>query len=178
MRSKFFYGISGLLFLLILFSCDSTPESFSQSWFMPEKGKAGSKRGSIKLIGVSVDRSGGWDSLEKEVNALAPFYFWKYGCRLAEPGAAADYAVDISLRERELNAGWRTWRSLAVEVRIWACNDENEIYADGFSKRLPLAAGRIVAIGEESFSSSKITDKMLSHAISKSVKKLPARKGG
>jgi len=167
-------GIS-LFLALVLVSCDSMPVnySFSQSWLIPEAGGAGeAARRTIKLAGVSVDRSSGWDSLEKEVAALAPLYFWQSGYRLAEQDGAADYAAQISLREREFAVGWHTKRSLAVEVRIWASPGE-EMPVDGLFGTLPLAAGRVVAIGDGSFSSSKTTGKMLSRAIGKAAGSLP-----
>ena len=164
------------LFLAFLFiSCDTIPVSNSstESWIMPNNAKSKAKTwGTMQLAGVSVDRSGGWDSLEKEVTALAPLYFWKQGCRLAGPDEAADYTVRISLREREYSLGWRTRRSLAVEVMVWAGAGAST------DASLPLAAGRVVAIGNKSFASSKTTSEMLSGAIEKTTKKLSAARKG
>ena len=160
-----------LCFLLgsFLLSCSSLSDifSFSQSWAIPE-GAAGTRQ-TIKLAGVSVDRLGGWDSLEREVVALAPLYFWEHGYRMAEQDA--DYAVHISLREREFASGWRTRRSLALEVRIWDG-------AEGLPGKLPIAVGRVVAVGDKSFSSSKTTGKMLALAIGKATGELLSAKKG
>jgi hypothetical protein len=159
---------------VFLFSCGSIPINISnsESWSVSEKSKAGKVGGKkIKIMGVSVDRSGVWESLEKEVSALAPLYFWNHGFRLAGPDGAADYAAHISLREREFASGWTSRRSLALEVRIWA-------YADGNVSvdTLPLAAGRIVKTGNLSFSSSKTTGKMLNRTIKMAIHKLPRKR--
>ena len=145
---------------LLLFSCYSMPASFSQSWIIPEKSGQ-----TIKLTGVTIDRQGGWDSLEREVTALAPLYFLQNGYHVVESDDPADYAAHISLREREFAVGWRTQRSLALEVLILACEDTQ-------LSQVPLAAGRVVKIGDNSFSSSKTIGTMLSRAINETAKKL------
>ena len=156
---KVIHGTVFLFLVLLLFSCYSIPISFSESWILPETAER-----TIRLTGVTIDRQGGWDSLEKEVIALAPLYFLHSGYHLVESNDLADYAAHISLREREFTVGWRTRRSLAIEVTIWDCNN--------WSQELPLAAGRVVAIGEESFLSSKTTGAMLSRAIKETLNKL------
>lgn len=155
-----------LFSVLLFFSCDSIPVSLDQSWLV-----AGKAYRTIRLMGVSVDRSSGWDSLEKEVSAVAPLYFWQKGCELIVSDGPADYAAHISLREREFSVGWRTRRSLALEVRIWAC--EGEMPAGELPQKLPIAAGRVVSIGDGSFSSSITTGRMLSRAISRTLDSLP-----
>ena len=156
---KIIYNIVFLSLAFLLLSCYSMPVSFSQSWIIPEKTGQ-----TIKLTGVSIDRQGGWDSLEKEVTALAPLYFLQNGYHLIESDGPADYSAHISLREREFSVGWRTQRSLAVEVLVLAGGEKP---SEG-----PLAAGRVVKIGDESFLSSKTTGTMLSRAINETIKKL------
>ena len=162
-----------LFLALFLFSCDSLPINYSssESWAIPEQNGEEAMQ-TIKLAGVSVDRLGGWDSLEREVAAMAPLYFWNQGYRLAEQDA--DYTAYISLREREFAVGWHTRRSLAVEVRIWAGAERP---VEELSGKLPIAVGRVVATGDKSFSSSTTTGKMLSLAISKAAGILSAGKG-
>lgn len=159
--------ITTLVLALFFHSCDSMPASMDQSWIV-----LGRADHTIRLLGVSVDRSGGWDSLEKEVAALAPLYFWQKGCEMTGADGPADYAVFISLREREFSVGWRTRRSLALEVRIW--DYRGEAPAAELLQTLPLAAGRVVSIGDGSFSSSITTGKMLSRAINRALGSLPA----
>ena len=161
-----------------LFSCSSIADIFSvsQSWAIPEGSAAGEvAMQTIKLAGITIDRLGGWDSLEREVIALAPLYFWEHGYRMAEQNA--DYAAHISLREREFATGWRMRRSLAIEVRIWD-GKEGAMPAAELSGKLPIAAGRVVTVGDKSFSSSKTTGRMLALAIGKAIGELPSvRKG-
>jgi hypothetical protein len=165
-----------LFFVLFLFSCDSMPVGVteSNSWRITDKG---GKNGTIKLAGVTADRSGNRDSLEKEVATLAPLYFWTEGFRTVGSGDPADYIAEINLREREFSVGWRTKKSLVVEVRIWDRID-GDIQPDELSGRLPAVAGRVVFTGNKSFSSSETTGKMLFSAISQTLKQLPRKKAG
>jgi len=176
---KFLYlkTLACLFFSFFLFSCFSVSINFkknNQSW--PVSNESGTK-GTIKLIGVSADRSGGRDSLEREVAILAPLYFWTEGYKTVDSKNHADYAAVINLREREFADGWRTKRSLAIEVRIWDCVD-GDIKPDEISGNLPLAAGRVVLNGNKSFSSSETTGKMLSGAISETLERLSSMRHG
>jgi len=159
------------LFLTLLFSCETLPSNYltSQSWLLSEKNTKNA-RTTLVVLNVNVDRSGGWDSIEKETSVLAPLYFWNYGCKVVDAGEIADYATGINIREREFNLGWRTKRSLAVEVCIWDYNDtfENSIQY----QKPPLAVGRVITLGDKSFSSSYTIELLLSKAIKKAVKKL------
>jgi hypothetical protein len=186
MKINLLKSLALFLCLLFLFSCNSLPVSYSagESWSV-EKSKTNK---TIKLAGVSIDRSGGWDSLEKEVTVLAPLYFWEHGYRPADD--TSNYIAHISLREREFSVGWNTRRSLSIEVRIWLGNTKNAAAIDAAPKdasaknttiaempylsgELPVAAGRIVLIGNRSFSSSQTTGKMLYRAIAKTVRAIP-----
>ena len=155
--------------ILLLSSCNALPLYYplGNTWQIPES--SGTAQQTIKLAGVSVDRSGGWDSLEKEAASLAPLFFWEEGYQLIDSGPA-DYTVHINLREREYMQGWKTKRSLAIEVRMW----QGDTPAEDLSGRLPAAAARVVAVGSKSFSSSDVTGKMLSRAISRTASQLPA----
>jgi hypothetical protein len=158
-----------LSFVFFLFSCHSTPINGknSQSWRVPEKSKS---KGTIKLISVSADRSGGRNSLEQEIAVLAPLCFWGKRYKTVGPQDHADYAAAISMREREISAGWRTKKSLSVEVRIWRCVDGG--MRPGETERLPVAAGRVISTGNVGFSSSEITGRMLSRAVTAAVRQL------
>ena len=158
---KNIFTIIFLLQVLLMCSCSSMPSSFRQSWVIPKNAER-----TVRLAEVIVDRQGGWDSLEREVAALAPMYFGRRGYQLVETSDLADYAARINLREREYSVGWRTRRSLALEVMI-STGGEGEL-----PYTIPLAAGRVVAIGDKSFSSSKTTGTMLSRAINGTLRKL------
>jgi hypothetical protein len=169
MRFTIIKTVTILFFALSLFSCHSTPINGqnSQSWRVPEKSKS---KGTIKLVSVSADRGGGRNSLEQEIAVLAPLCFWGERYKTVGSRDHADYAVAISLREREFAVGWRTKRSLAVEVRIWRCVDGDILPEE--LERLPVSAGRIISTGNVGFSSSKVTGRMLSRAVTAAVKQL------
>jgi hypothetical protein len=157
--------------VLLLGACDSLPITtyISASWSAPEEGKR--PWGTVYLETVSVDRNGGWASVEKEIRGLAPLLFWERGYRVVSSGEGADYIAGIRAREREYASGWQTKRSLAMEVRLWPAGgpDGQEPETDG---SLPLAAGRITSGGNRSFSSSETTGRMLAAAIKKALKPL------
>jgi hypothetical protein len=163
-----------ILFLLLfafLISCEALPFNYSssQSWLLSEE-ETEKVRTTLVLLNVRTDRSGGWDSVEKEAAALAPLYFWNYGCRVVAAGEKAAYTAGIQIREREFNLGWKTKRSLAVEVCIWDYNDASENKVQ--YQNLPLAAGRVTALGDRSFSSSVTLDRLLSKAVKKAVNEI------
>jgi hypothetical protein len=174
MKKILYAGIITAFFALGLLSCESIPVPYSsgRSWYIPETKNA---KQTIKLAGISVDRPGNRDSLEREIAVLAPLYFWQNGSTLVVTEGHADYAAHISLREREYTAGWHTRRSISLEVRIWQ-NDGRP--AEDFNAALPIAAGRVVAAGSRSFSSSATTEKMLSRAVKKAAGRLPAIRQG
>jgi len=162
------------LFLSILLSCEALPVNYSsgQSWSISKSDETDKTRTTLTILSVQVDKSGGWDSVEKETAALAPLFFWDSGCMVVAAEKEPSYAAQIHIREREYNSGWKTKKSLAVEVRIWEYKDIPENTGTFFAHKLPAATGRIVASGDESFSSSETTGRLLSKAIDKAVKEL------
>jgi hypothetical protein len=131
--------------------------------------------GAVKLLGVSVDKSGSWDSIEREIEGLAPLYFWEQGYRMTAGTERADYAADIRVREREYVLKWQTKRSLSAEVRIWPY--ESDSSPGDFQQKLPLAVGKVSSVNG-SFSSSETSARMLSVAIKQAVKRLGSGKPG
>jgi hypothetical protein len=187
MKNFSFFSFAVLLVPAIFLSCRALPanHSASQSWVIP-KTKLEKTGTTLTLITVKADRGGGWDSIENEAAALAPLYFWDRGYRViavendpvnGTPNSTPSYAATIQLREREFNRSWRTKRSLAVEVRIWAYED---IFNNGkpengpglYEQKLPAAVGRVIVMGEKSFSSSNTTGRLLSKAIKKAARQL------
>jgi hypothetical protein len=166
-------SIALFLTAVFLFSCESVPINYSRSrsWLTGRK----PVWGTVSLLGVTVDRIGGRDSVERDITALAPLCFWEEGCQMLSPGKSADYAADIQVREREYSSGWRTKRSLLVEVRIWPYGEEGT-ERQTYTQSLPLAAGRVIAMGSRTLSSFETTNRMLSQATQKAVKQLAAQK--
>ena len=176
---KFFQITIVSIFLLILLSCESAPANYSsgQSWFIPSADfkRPGRAWTTLTILSVNVDRSGGWDSIEKEAAAVAPLYFWDSRCRVVPAGETPSYAAQIYIREREIFAGWLTWKtkkSLAVEVHIWDYENAPKNGDSIIDYRLPAAVGRIIIIGDKSFISSKIASRLLPKVIKKAVRKL------
>jgi hypothetical protein len=161
---------------LFLGACESLPFNYylGASWSAPGEGEGGREiLGIVRLETVSVDRNGGWVSVEKEIRGLAPLLFWERGYRVAAAGEGADYTADIRAREREYASGWQTKRSLAMEVRLWPAGEETPDYQEPENgKALPLAAGRVTNLGNRSFSSSETTGRMLAAAVKKALKPL------
>jgi hypothetical protein len=176
-KAMFFAAI-----LPLLGSCESLPFNYyrGKSWSAPvEKNGAGGTRetlGALYLAAVSVDRTGGWVSVEKEIRGLAPLLFWERGYRVVPAGEGADYAADIRVREREYVSGWQTKRSLAVEVRLWPAG-VLDVQDGEITGPLPLAAGRAISLGNRSFSSSETMGRMLALAIKKALKPLGKKTG-
>ncbi|MDR1238937.1 MAG: hypothetical protein LBK27_02375 [Treponema sp.] len=156
--------------ILCLGACESLPFNYYRgvSWFLAKETAAPVVR--IRLVSVSVDRSGSWASVEKEIRGLAPLLFLDQGCRVVAPGEEADYTADIRAREREYASGWETKRSLALELRLWPA--EIDPADDAFEQSLPLAAGRVTNVGNRSFSSSGTTGRMLDLAVKKTIRAL------
>jgi len=161
----------------ILLSCEALPINYSadQSWLMPKRAMRRIWT-TMTVLGVHVDKSGGWDSIEGEAALLAPLYFWDKGCRVVTAEEGPQYAARIWIRERDFNLGWKNRKSLAVEVRIWTYEDAPVNGTPFEDFKLPAAVGRVVMIGDKSFSSSDIMGKLLSRAITKAVRKLTAYK--
>jgi len=181
MKKILFILIAAFSFAGIFNSCEALPFNYSssQSWLISENSPEKTWT-SLSILQVKVERTSGWDFVEKEAASLAPLYFWNQGCKVVDAGQKPSYTAAIQLREREFNFGWRTKRSLAMEVRIWpyeeASYDKNT--AEGvlllYEKKLPVAVGRITVLGEKSFSSSGTTGNLLSKAIKKAAKELSA----
>ena len=160
-RSKTRLGITlGFIFSLLVPGLFSACASFPLD--LPENsgwtGTIENPRGSVRIASVSAERTGEWSSLEKEISGLLPLLFSEESYRVVSGNA--DYSAEVHVREREYADGWRTKRSLSVEIRLWAGDA---------SGPLPLSAGRSVRQGKQSFASSKTLSAMLRAAVKNAV---------
>ena len=148
-------------------SCSSFPfgSSGSSAW---AAGSGGKTMGTIRIASVSAERSNEWGSLENEISGLLPLLFLEEHYLVVSPDEKADYSADVKVREREYILGWKSRRSLSVELRLWA----GEVNGP-----LPLAAGRALNHGNMSFASSKTLNAMLRKAVKNAVSGLPGRNG-
>ena len=178
MRCFRFFFVFVLVFnLVVLGSCVSFDTSESSSW---ASGKNEKLRGIIRIISVSVEKSGEWGGLEKELNDLTPLLFSEQGYVTVFPddrevapagarqgfGSLPVYSAEVKIREREYPDGWQTRRSLSAELRLWAGDDYT-------CQPLPLSAGRVLNNGKKSFASSKTLSAMLRKAIRNALGALP-----
>ena len=159
----------------LLMSCAGLAYTDNQSWIIREN-RVKNKRPTLAILAVQVDMTNSRDSIEREVMSLAPLYFWNNRCRVIPLSDNPDYAAKIYVRERDIRRGWKVKKSLTVEVHIWKAENAPNAVTPIHERKLPAAVGRTVAAGEKSFSSSKITEQMLSEAIGTASKKLTVHK--
>jgi hypothetical protein len=114
-------------------------------------------KGTMAAGTIGVDSLTVWDSLEREITGLLPLLLIEKGYALPDAENTADFTADVSVIEREYMEGWKTTRSLSVEVRIR--NSEGAF----------LAAGRAMLSGDKSFASSQVTNVLLRSALSKAL---------
>jgi hypothetical protein len=150
--------------LVLLISCGTFPGTAQfRSWSLEEKS---APEGKIHINKVYFDAPAGWNALEEEASRALPLILLERNYLAVDSQKAAGYAMDVTLREREYLKGWKTKRSLSVEVCIWPGNGiENGI-------AVPLAAGRAIMQGSESFSSSKTLYSLLEKAVKGAIKAL------
>jgi len=160
----------------VLLSCEALPFNYSanQSWLIENAQEK--TWTTMTVLGVQIEKSGVWDSIEREAASLAPLYFWDRGCRIVTAEDVPQYAARIWIRERDFNLGWSNKKSLAVEVRIWEFGDAPVNGAPDENYKLPAAVGRVVMTGDTSFSSSDTMGRLLSRAITQAVKQLAVYK--
>ena len=149
--------------IILWTSCSSFPVDIptNTAWATKDMERA---RGTIRIISVSVERSGEWGSLEKEIRELLPLLFYEESYLVVSPSARADFTGEVVVREREYADGWRTRRSLSAELRLWA-GEEFE--------PLPLSIGRSLIQGRQSLGSSKTLTNILRRVVRNAARGLP-----
>jgi hypothetical protein len=162
MKKTFWFPAAGLWTLCALWalcaSCAVFPPPVREAW--SSKGTFG--KGTMAAGKLSVDSVTGWDSLEQEIAGLLPLLFLEKGYAAPDTESGADFTADVSVIEREYMEGWKTKKSLSVELRI-----------RGPGNTL-LAAGRAMLSGNKSLASSRVTNVLLRAALSKALSALEA----
>jgi hypothetical protein len=123
---------------------------------------------------VSVDKPGGWVSIEDDLANLTPLLLLERGFLVSGDPEKADYAADVRAWEREYTQGWKTKHSIVMEVRLW---NEQGPAAPGY-RETPLAAGRVTYQGKKSLVSSRINGPMLKSALRKALRALRLKRPG
>jgi hypothetical protein len=145
--------------LVVLAGCVSLGSSPGNSWSSTKRSKIA---GALELENVSVDKPADRTSVEKEIRGRAPLFFLERKYLLVPEGEPAPYRVNIRAIEREYISGWKTRRSVSVEVFIL----QN---GEGARDPVPLASGRAAGTGNISLSSSPVLDRFLRTAVKRAV---------
>jgi hypothetical protein len=144
---------------LVLSGCVSRGPAWENSW--SSKNRSGIA-GTLRLETISVDKAVDRSSVEKEIRGRAPLVFLERGYLLSPEGEEAQYQATIRAIEREYISGWKTRRSLSLEVLIWQNGEEGR-------DPVPLASGRAAGTGQASLSSSPALDRLLKTAVKRAV---------
>lgn len=124
-------------------------------------------RGTLQMGRVEVDKPAGSYSVEREISAILPLVFWELGYVFEPPSGGADYVVDVYARERDVTHGWKTKKSISLEVVLWPVQQVNYAVAEGV--KTPYAAGRSVLVGTAGLLVSGNTEKLLKKTAKKAV---------
>ncbi|MDR3167754.1 MAG: hypothetical protein LBT93_07410 [Treponema sp.] len=154
-----------IFFALLFVSCASLPFSSRKSWSVARLKKPGP---TVRLENVSVDRPGGWVSIEEELANLTPLLLLDRGFLVSADPEETDYAADVRAWERDYTQGWKTKRSIVMEVRFWKEAGPDSLSYQG----TPLAAGRVTYQGKKSLVSSRINGPLLKSALKKAMRAL------
>jgi hypothetical protein len=154
----------------VLASCATYGITYENGKAWPGKftGAGVEMRGTLRLGTVEVDKPGGSYSIEREINAILPLVFWEMGYFFEPATGNADYIVDVYARERDVPYGWKTKKSISLEVVLWPV--QSVVYAGGQDVKTPFAAGRTVIAGTAGLSASGNTESLLRKTVRKAVK--------
>jgi hypothetical protein len=131
--------------------------------------KTGGKiEGTLQLGTIEVDKPGGSYSVEREINAILPLVFWEMGYYFEPAAGDTNYVVDVYARERDVQYGWKTKKSISLEVMLWQVQSVR--YAGSENTKTPFAAGRTVIAGTAGLSVSGNMEKLLRKTTAKAVK--------
>lgn len=172
MKRSFFNFLNLFSLGFLFLSCSTTGiwSTASKSWTANDFSNA------IKLsIGeISADKPGGGWSVEREIAEVLPLIFLEHGFVFLPNSEDSEYIVDVCATERDYYDGWKTKKSIAVEVLLWKTCDKNNsdvlLGTDRFNIETPYAAGRTVANGSLGISSSKNLDALLRLSVKNLVK--------
>jgi hypothetical protein len=115
---------------------------------------------------IDVDKPGGGRSVEKEIEEILPLILSEQGFVVLRNKENADCIVDVFATERDFYSGWKTEKSVAIEVLLYSAKRESGSLNDETS----FAVGRTVAQGRLGFSSSKNIEGLLRVSVKKLVR--------
>lgn len=112
-------------------------------------------------------------SIEDEIEMLAPLLFLQNGFFPAAADRGAEFIVAVTAVEREIPDGWRTIRSISVDLRAL----RNDGTTEPDTAWPPEAAVRIVSSGGVSLSSSAELARLLSRGVRRLADELKRTEG-
>ncbi|MDR1232571.1 MAG: hypothetical protein LBK61_14365 [Spirochaetaceae bacterium] len=130
-------------------------------------------RGTLRIGTIDVDKPGGSYSIEREINAILPLLFWEMGYVFEPATGNADYVVDVYARERDVQHGWKTKKSISLEVVLWPVQHVSyagAVTGNDAGVQTPYAAGRTVIMGTAGLSISGNMESLLRKTAKKAVK--------
>ncbi|MDR1788333.1 MAG: hypothetical protein LBR16_07790 [Treponema sp.] len=136
----------------------------------PSTWKGGAKvgrAGTMRISSVYVDMTGDRESVAAEIRDMVPLFLMEKGYAVRDD--EWDYRIEIRARQRAYHKGLKPKQSISVEARVRTA-EENE------ADVLPLAAGRVLHLGNETLSSSRTLNRMTRAALAKALRALPPRK--
>jgi hypothetical protein len=150
---------------VLICSCSTFPTDFfflsSKAWISPSQ----SDQPSLYLADVLVDKASGWTSIEQETRNILPLLFSDYDYPFTLNQSNADYIVDVQAIEREYLSGWRTKRSIAIEIQIY----QNNIL-DEYHNKPPIIVAKTTSSSNVSLASSKVLHNLLVSGVRKVVR--------
>ncbi|MDR2865525.1 MAG: hypothetical protein LBV68_07955 [Spirochaetaceae bacterium] len=186
--------VTGVLSALLCPACSTSGISSKQTktWISGDNFSAAKK---LALGKIDIDKIGGGWSVEREIAGILPLIFLEHDYVFLQEGEHADYLVDVYAVERDYYDGWKSKKSIAIEVVFGLLpgateetavsssaqeltgNDPDVKNATEIRLKTPFAAGRTIAEGSLGLSSSKNLEALLRLSVEKLVKSIQRHAG-
>jgi hypothetical protein len=174
-KKTVFMLAAALTVIIVLAACRTYGITYENGKAWPgiftKKGAA--IRGTLRIGTIDVDKPGGSYSIEREINAILPLLFWEMGYVFEPATGNADYVVDVYARERDVQHGWKTKKSISLEVILWPIQRVSyagAVTGSDAGVQTPYAAGRTVLMGTAGLSISGNMESLLRKTAKKAVK--------
>jgi hypothetical protein len=160
-----------MLGIMLLSSCSTTgiTSKKTKTWIT---GSAFLDTRKIALGNIDIDKPGGGWSVEKEIMEILPLILSEQGFVVLQNKENADGIVDVFATERDFYSGWKTNKSIAVEVLFYPSNGGT----GNIDGETSFAAGRTVAQGSLGLSSSKNVEALLRDSVKKLARSIKKNK--
>jgi hypothetical protein len=175
MKKALFALLAALTVIVSLSACQTYGITYGngKAWPGSFTKKDAIIRGTLRTGTIDVDKPGGSYSIEREINAILPLLFWEMGYVFEPATGSTDYIVDVYARERDVQHGWKTKKSISLEVVLWPVQQVSyagAVTGSDAGVQTPYAAGRTVIMGTAGLSVSGNMEKLLRKTAKKAVK--------